>query len=89
MTQQLNMGDIVVSIAGHDISKCAIVISVVNEQYVLIADGKLRTIEKPKLKKVKHLRKIVDAAKVYDDIEKAELANGDIAKRINQATKNI
>lgn len=48
------VGMIVKSIAGHDKDKFYIVIKVTDEG-VLISDGKLRTIEKPKQKNRKHL----------------------------------
>ncbi len=52
----LHIGDIVYSRAGRDQGRYFLVIGLVDEQYVLIADGKLRRIETPKRKKVKHLR---------------------------------
>lgn len=85
MQQLLNIGDIVVSIAGHDESKYAIVISVINEQFVLIADGKLRTVAKPKLKKVKHLRKIVGADNVCNNEESVKFCDDDIMQKIEKA----
>lgn len=52
----LQIGDIVYSRAGRDQGRYFLVIGLVDEQYVLIADGKLRRLETPKRKKVKHLR---------------------------------
>ena len=52
----LHIGDIVYSRAGRDQGRYFLVIGLVDEQYVLIADGKLRRLETPKRKKVKHLR---------------------------------
>lgn len=51
-------GDVVRSVAGHDSGKRFVVLEVIDEQYVLIADGKTRTVEKPKKKKNKHLRPV-------------------------------
>lgn len=50
------IGDIVVSLAGHDSGEPFVVTAEVGAEFVLIADGKSRTLEKPKLKKIRHLR---------------------------------
>jgi ribosomal protein L14E/L6E/L27E len=49
------LGRVVKSVAGRDSGKTFIIIKVIDEQYVLMSDGKLRTEEKPKKKKLKHL----------------------------------
>lgn len=51
----ISIGQIVHSRAGRDKDKFFIVVSLVNEEYVLIADGDLRKISNPKKKKIKHL----------------------------------
>ncbi len=50
-------GDIVYAKAGRDKDKPFVVTEVLDEQYVLLADGRQRRAEKPKKKKVKHLLK--------------------------------
>ena len=57
-TGELSVGQIVNSKAGRDKNRLFVVIDIIDDQYVLIADGDLRKIEKPKTKKVKHLIKI-------------------------------
>ena len=57
----LNVGSIVRSVAGRDAKRIFVVISVEEDSgenggYVWIADGKLRKIETPKRKKLRHLR---------------------------------
>jgi ribosomal protein L14E/L6E/L27E len=49
-------GQVVVSKAGRDAGRKFVVVRIINELYVEIADGDLRKIEKPKKKKLKHLR---------------------------------
>ena len=49
------LGRVAQSTAGRDAGKLFVIIKVLDEKYVLISDGKLRTEEKPKKKKVKHL----------------------------------
>ncbi len=50
-------GDIVYSKAGRDKEKPFVVLEVLSTEFVLIADGRLRRVEKPKKKKMKHLLK--------------------------------
>ena len=51
----LTLGQIVYSKAGRDAGKVFIVVGILDDVNVLISDGDLRRIEKPKKKKVKHL----------------------------------
>ena len=50
------VGSMVRSLAGHDKSDYFIVLSI-NGEYAYVADGKLRKVESPKKKKLKHLQK--------------------------------
>jgi len=54
---ELIAGDIVYSKAGRDKDKIFVVLEVLDDKYVLIADGVLREVQKPKKKKIKHLKK--------------------------------
>ncbi|MDE7463863.1 MAG: KOW domain-containing RNA-binding protein [Clostridiales bacterium] len=58
----METGDIVISRAGHDEGRAFIVTSVVSDGFVLIADGKTRKIESPKLKRIRHLRVVGKSA---------------------------
>lgn len=49
------IGSVVISKAGRDKSKYYIIIGILDTEYVLICNGILRSIEKPKKKKLKHL----------------------------------
>ena len=53
---EIKLGEIVYSKAGRDRDGYYIVVDIVDDSYVKIADGKYRSIAKPKLKKVKHLK---------------------------------
>lgn len=50
-----DLGRVVIVTHGHDAGCWCAVIKVLDEQNVLICDGRLRTIAKPKKKRVKHL----------------------------------
>ncbi len=49
------LGQVVHSKVGRDAGREFIILDIINESYVLIADGDLRRMEKPKRKKLKHL----------------------------------
>lgn len=48
------VGDIVVSVCGHDMGEWYIVKDVIGK-FVYLIDGKLKPISKPKKKKIKHV----------------------------------
>lgn len=52
---EITLGQIVNSRAGRDKDKYFIVIGIIDDNYVSIADGSLRKIGNPKKKKIKHL----------------------------------
>lgn len=54
----ITQGTVVVSAAGHDKGGIFAVIGFTLGEYALIADGKVRKLEKPKKKKLKHLEPI-------------------------------
>lgn len=56
-TGDLVIGQIVKSKAGRDKDRLFVVIDLFDDVHVLVADGDLRKLEKPKKKKVKHLQK--------------------------------
>lgn len=49
------LGIVVYSKAGRDMDRKFIILDIINDDYVYICDGDLRTIEKPKKKRIKHL----------------------------------
>ena len=58
--ENLTIGTIVKSIAGHDKNKFFVIINVENE-YVYLVDGKCRPLDKPKKKKVKHVQYVANS----------------------------
>lgn len=76
------LGSVVISKAGRDKDRPFLVVGAVDENHVLIADGCLHKLSKPKKKKLKHLRaepavvesvkqKILEGKQVFD----AEIRN--------------
>ena len=53
----ISKSDIVISLAGRDKRKLFYVMDI-EENFVLIADGKGRKLENPKRKKLKHVRRV-------------------------------
>ena len=58
MHEAYKVGDIVLATAGRDEKRYFVVISVIDDLYVHIADGKSRRVDNPKKKKVKHIKLI-------------------------------
>ncbi|MCG8541305.1 MAG: KOW domain-containing RNA-binding protein [Clostridia bacterium] len=56
-TREVAIGQFVKSKAGRDRDRVFIVIDIIDELYVLIADGDFRKMENAKKKKIKHLSK--------------------------------
>lgn len=54
-TSEVGIGQVVRSKAGRDKRRVFVVIDIIDEKYVLISDGDLRKLNKPKKKKVVHL----------------------------------
>ena len=70
-------GRLVLSMAGRDMGRIFMILDIIDEQYVYIVDGDLRTKDRPKKKKLKHLKlcpevltgiagKIKEGTKVFD-----------------------
>ena len=58
LPDNINISDVVVSTAGHDQGK---LFYVINEDpvYLMLANGKDRTLDKPKRKKRRHVQKVL------------------------------
>ncbi len=53
----IKIGQVVRSKAGRDKGQFMVVIGQISENYVLISNGRLRSVDHPKKKKIKHLAK--------------------------------
>ena len=49
-------GDLAISECGRDMGRLFMITEIIDENYVMIADGSKRKLEKPKKKKLKHLK---------------------------------
>jgi ribosomal protein L14E/L6E/L27E len=68
LEQNSLVGKVVNSKAGRDMHRSFIIVGILNSEYVYISDGKLRKIDKPKKKKVKHLNFTDTVAEEIRDI---------------------
>lgn len=70
------LGQFVVSKQGRDIDRAYVVVNIVDDNFVWVADGKVRKLDNPKKKRKKHLRigpkietiytKLLDNKKIFD-----------------------
>jgi len=77
MNDDMEIGKVVLAKAGRDKGRHFVIVGRIDKDYVLIADGRTRSIDKPKKKKIKHLEarphvvydvreKILNNQKVFD-----------------------
>lgn len=82
-------GHIVKSVQGRDIGQIYIVLEVKNPPFVLVADGRGRTMQKPKRKNIRHMKlgsvanevaaKLKSGAKITDlELRQAIMTSPDI-----------
>ena len=81
----MKLGQIVLSKCGRDKNKYFIVIGIdQNEEYIYLADGLVRKIDKPKKKKIRHVFPIdIDeelSTKLYND---AKICNSELKKLLS------
>lgn len=73
----MEVGDIVISLKGHDATQPFVIVAQVNAEFVLIANGTSRGIANPKLKRKRHLR-------AAEPSGITALTDAKLAKRIKQ-----
>ena len=77
MERPITVGSIVYSLAGRDEGRYYMVLEILDASHVTIVDGDVRKLERPKKKKIKHLKntgevleniagKVFTSAKIYD-----------------------
>ncbi|MDO4662333.1 MAG: KOW domain-containing RNA-binding protein [Tissierellia bacterium] len=66
-------GQLVKSRCGRDKDRIFVIKEILDNDYVLLIDGYLRKLEKPKLKKIKHVKKINTALKDYKELNDSQI----------------
>lgn len=75
----LERGDVVMSLSGRDKGKKLAIVEILDKDYVLVANGALRKIEKPKRKKVIHIKKIKhDRVEIISNSQLAIALGGEV-----------
>lgn len=85
MNNEFEIGQIVFSKCGRDQGKPFIIVSI-EEEYVNLVDGRLRKVDKPKIKKKKHIQKtntIIEWIK-QKIIEENNLVDSDVRKALDK-----
>jgi hypothetical protein len=78
------LGLMIISLAGRDKGKIAAVVDVIDENFVLIADGRTRRTESPKKKKLRHIRVIAGVDEELTRLEPGKLTNRLIRERVKE-----
>lgn len=83
--------DVALSLAGRDTGNIYLVSELIDEKYILLIDGKLRTISKPKRKKIKHIQVIGNAASEFEGVfaDKSKTNDAKIRKILKEFEKVI
>lgn len=76
---EATVGKIVKSLMGHDKDRLYVVVGSVGGGFVLVADGKRRKTDNPKLKRARHLRVTGDSG-----LDIAAANNSDLAKTLKK-----
>ena len=82
MDTEISVGDIVISLSGHDKNQPFIVTSIDKNGFCGIIDGRYREKTKPKLKNPKHLIKVAHDDFIIEKINSPLSTNAEIYKLI-------
>lgn len=78
------IGQIVVSRMGHDRSRAYVIAAVLGKDFVLVTDGKARSIDKPKTKRIKHLTYIGYSQEAAETIEDGKITDAAVRKILKE-----
>ena len=82
----MEVGRVVMSKQGRDRDRCFVILSVVDDQYVMMADGLTRKLDHPKRKKVKHLHpKPVKMEGLAERLASRQVLDSDLSKLLSEA----
>lgn len=85
LTNAEYIGNVALSKSGRDEGRYFIVVGIINDNYVYISDGDLRTIEKPKKKKIKHLNITnISADEIKNLLQAGERVSNSMVKKFLQ-----
>ena len=82
METDFKIGDIVMSLSGHDQNRLFIVVGIDKNGYLAIIDGRYRGKTKPKLKNPKHLKLVAHDENIIEKINSPISTNAEVYKLI-------
>ena len=82
MIRPYQFGEVVISKAGHDAGQLFIVMQAEADDYVTLCDGRLRTLAKPKRKRVKHIMRLAKAPPFVQNEAYPELLDAHLRKHL-------
>ena len=81
----MEVGRVVMSRQGRDRDRCFVILSVVDDQFVMMADGLTRKLDHPKRKKVKHLHaKPVKMQDLAQRLASGQVLDSDLRKLLRE-----
>lgn len=81
--ERYERGMLVWSRAGHDCGQLYVILDVQGE-YVFLTDGRLKPLEKPKKKKIKHIQAVRTIPEELESIMDGNVKNEDIRRVIRR-----
>jgi ribosomal protein L14E/L6E/L27E len=90
-SDEIAIGQVVKSRSGRDKGKIFLVLDIVDSEHLLVVDGELRKLDKPKKKKIKHLivyNTVVDGLN-YKLKNKLKINNAYIRKLLEPFNKSF
>ena len=82
MDTKISVGDIVISLSGHDKNQPFIVTTIDKNGYCGIIDGRYRLKDKPKHKNPKHLKIVAHSEEILNKVQSPLSTNAEIYKLI-------
>ncbi len=85
------LGQIVKILRGRDAGQYAIIINIVDQRFVKIADGDKRKFDQPKMKNVIHLQPIEEiSSEIVTSLqESGRVTNGKLRYALNKVTERL
>lgn len=83
------VGRVARSKAGRDKGRYGLIVQIVDEEYVMVADGDLRKFNSPKKKKLKHLFLRPEKAEAIEELLKADIPAQAMDAHIRKALADL
>ncbi|GAA0177907.1 RNA-binding protein [Clostridium sediminicola] len=76
------LGRVIYSKAGRDAKRFFIIVNVIDDEYVQIADGDLRKVDNPKKKKIKHISILEEfSVDIMERLQNKEYVNNSMIRK--------